>query len=497
MTPKAFSFFIVVATCEMQSLHSSVGDLAAISNELSIGKEEYKRISKNTEIPMYGDCWTAALKSLNEGCSALTERSQSNLALKFTNCLLDMTGQEIVECDTDEDLRLCLARMKDRPFTVYQNFFTSTRSMCHFLRIQVWHQETELTIGRLAENSDIVADKLMESKEIQDSIVESQKRTLEEMKQQTEMSKKSMKEMFDNLQDRTEEHGALIFEIFDRIGKLQNYVLEEVESFYSIFFYLTALVIGYFVTSVPRTGGARLLLFSLMFLSLAVESLIRKAILGTEMSTIKNVDELQELVRYWTGYTRYSVITISVIILIACAWKFKDYNKLNHRILTDIQKQNEEIRLYLQSLKRNSLDPDAVDGHSLIYNDSDLEDLTYQESLAETAYSSDSDMTYIPEIDLTEIIDCSFSSLVVRSNDNTEISLNGQEMVPYSRNEASRNGVEKGDELRYNLRPRKGNSNLCQSLRETPKEFFATVKLQEKLTRRRNQKLFGNVYECD
>ena len=67
------------------------------------------------------------------------------------------------------------------------------------------------------------------------------------------------------------------------------------------------------------------------------------------------------------------MITISVIILIACAWKFKDYNKLNHRILTDIQKQNEEIRLYLQSLKRNSLDPDAVDGHSLIYNDSDLE----------------------------------------------------------------------------------------------------------------------------
>ena len=72
----------------------------------------------------------------------------------------------------------------------------------------------------------------------------------------------------------TSEQRNLIFEVFDRLSKLQNLVLGEVSGFYSLIFYPTALLTAYLLTSTARTSGARFWLFVILGSSLALERCI-------------------------------------------------------------------------------------------------------------------------------------------------------------------------------------------------------------------------------
>ena len=69
----------------------------------------------------------------------------------------------------------------------------------------------------------------------------------------------------------TDEQKGLIFEVFDRLSKLQNLVLGEVSGFYSLIFYPTAFLTVYLLTSTSRTAAARFWLFVLFGCSLALE----------------------------------------------------------------------------------------------------------------------------------------------------------------------------------------------------------------------------------
>lgn len=69
----------------------------------------------------------------------------------------------------------------------------------------------------------------------------------------------------------TSEQRSLIFEVFDRLAKLQNLVLGEVSGFYSLIFYPLALLTVYLLTSTTRTSAARFWLFVLLSCSLALE----------------------------------------------------------------------------------------------------------------------------------------------------------------------------------------------------------------------------------
>ena len=54
----AFSLVMVVVMC-----HGS-----AISNQEVAGKAEYELITRDSKMPVYGDCWKRALDDLDRGC---------------------------------------------------------------------------------------------------------------------------------------------------------------------------------------------------------------------------------------------------------------------------------------------------------------------------------------------------------------------------------------------------------------------------------------------
>lgn len=72
----------------------------------------------------------------------------------------------------------------------------------------------------------------------------------------------------------TDEQKMLIFEVFDRVGKLQNLVVSEVSWLYTVVFYGTCLLAAYLMTATKRTSGARLWLYLILTLNFLLERFI-------------------------------------------------------------------------------------------------------------------------------------------------------------------------------------------------------------------------------
>jgi hypothetical protein len=81
----------------------------------------------------------------------------------------------------------------------------------------------------------------------------------------------SVRYMLTEFRLSTTEQKNLIFEVFDRVSRLQNLVLSEVNWLYTVVFYCACLVVIYIVTATKRTADSRLWLFVLLTLNLGLE----------------------------------------------------------------------------------------------------------------------------------------------------------------------------------------------------------------------------------
>ena len=140
-----FKVVLIVFAIIFQSV---IGDFLHHKDEkqLELGKTYYQNALQESKMPKYGDCWTDAIRKLEQGCKKLTDDVQQSLALQFANCFLEKAGQKTYPCKEDSDIRQCFNEMNDRAFTAYNNFFTHTQSICYFLQTQIWQEETEITV---------------------------------------------------------------------------------------------------------------------------------------------------------------------------------------------------------------------------------------------------------------------------------------------------------------------------------------------------------------
>jgi len=86
------------------------------------------------------------------------------------------------------------------------------------------------------------------------------------LSQALESSRENAKQLMEEFRTSTDEQRALIFSIFDRVGKLQSLVVSEVSWIYSVLFYAGTLVLVHVMTATRRTADARfplLMLFTL------------------------------------------------------------------------------------------------------------------------------------------------------------------------------------------------------------------------------------------
>ncbi|ESO95827.1 hypothetical protein LOTGIDRAFT_75797, partial [Lottia gigantea] len=220
------------------------------------GKKQFQLIQQNSEMPKYGICWKNAMFSIKSGCKQLSDEVQSFLALSYLNCFLALQGRNTYDCEKGEPIKSCTSNMADADRSSFTTMFTHTQNICYFLQAQIWHEEMDLTIDRLANSSSHVGQQLEESFRMQLDMIQHQNESL-----------KNQKKIINQALDLR----VLINDVFDRVSKLQSLVLGEFSGFYSIIYYMFSIILCYLLTSTPRTSGARFWLFAVMTVNMLLE----------------------------------------------------------------------------------------------------------------------------------------------------------------------------------------------------------------------------------
>ena len=315
-----------------------------LRDKLRQGEKSYEMFK--SDAPLYGVCWLNAMDALHMGCKQLDEETHARLGLLFANCFLDKMGGTIFPCPPNQPIQTCTADMDDRGFQAYTQFFVHTQSICFFLANQVWQSRAEQTITRMTSASHQVAERLQRLQSLQEKSIDTQLKLNHELG----ASKTALQDFERTLRDKH----SMEQEILIRFLEMRDFILDEVSKFYAVGFYCGASVFFYLLTTPVRTKEARLWSFLILAFNLAFERLIVSNILS-DKSEIRDLWILSNNIDDQIWMCRKVCLSVTLILLIYFACTYKDYTILNNILLTDIRRQNEEIkRLHEISLTQRS-----------------------------------------------------------------------------------------------------------------------------------------------
>lgn len=299
--------FIVLGTSELE---------LDFQDQIVEGEKYYVELERKSQ--SYGECWKETMSNLHTGCKQLTEDVQSRLALAFANCFLKHAG--IVPCVCNHDVLIsdCLNNCSDRVFSTFTEFFTHTQSVCHYLQHREWQVEMARTALLLTENSKKISKNLDESARSQFKILDLQQAALAEQKRSISngkiltaelmRSRENARDLYNEFKTTTYEQKLLLFEIFDRMKNLQNFVLGEFTGVYTAAYYLVVATLVYILTSVPRTADGRIWLILIISLNAVAEKFLTSYTLQSN-----NIEVNTIITSVWKYFT---IVLISYIVFI-------------------------------------------------------------------------------------------------------------------------------------------------------------------------------------
>ncbi|XP_022098503.1 uncharacterized protein LOC110983480 isoform X2 [Acanthaster planci] len=221
------------------------------------------------------------------------------------------------------------------------------------MKSQVWHEQTEQTVSRLAQSSENVADKMEVTGKLQEEMIEKQGESLkqqdlilqseEKLRDALQTSSQDIKNVFAEVKDQTQTQKRLFEETFSRVTDIQHLILGEFSWFNSLLFFAAAILIAYLVTSTPRTSGARLWLFII----LGVDWMVERALFQ-----VPDSDQTQLYEYMW--FCRKGFGLMAVLVLCLCAYRYKDLVAANNMLLLEIKRQNSEMCRAMKGLGLNS-----------------------------------------------------------------------------------------------------------------------------------------------
>lgn len=322
--------------------------------EITEGEKHYAELEKKMQT--YGHCWKVAISNLHIGCKQLTEDIQSRLALSFTNCFLIHTGHEPCACADDVPIRHCLKNSDDRLFNTYREFFTHTQNICHYLQHRLWQEEASETVLLLTEYSRVISEKMDDSAKHQSQILHLQQAALSDQRRlisnskflsaELQRSRESARDIYNEFISMTQEQKLLIFQVFDKMKNLQNFVLGEFSGVYTAAYYIIAASLIYILTSVPRTSEARIWLILIITINAIFERILALQDDTSGMnSLIKN-----ELFHNRLWLCRKTACSVCFIILIVTYFCYKNYNVINNQLLREIQQQNIDLQNFIKGM---------------------------------------------------------------------------------------------------------------------------------------------------
>ncbi|KFB44744.1 hypothetical protein ZHAS_00012643 [Anopheles sinensis] len=320
-----------------------------------------KQLEAKTLLPQYGNCWLKSLEVLADGCRSLSDAVHIDIALRFTGCFMEMSGQEDpLDCVTERTealKKLCMSQLSDRTFTVYTEFFTQTQNMCFFLQNQNWHSETERTINRLSSFSRAAGEQLQLVNDMQDALLLEQHKQYalqmdlmrigQNLSDSLNGSQQTIARLTQELKHSTEQHSLVLDELFREFHQLHRWIVGRYAFVDGMIFYICYVLFVLLLTSLKRTADARGLLMATIVMGMCLEWALYK---HQAISNNIEQDNYRWIIR------QMSLIT-SIIILLYYAHRFKDFSR---HMLIQISEQNRIIIEHIIRKKVNNYSSDSL-----------------------------------------------------------------------------------------------------------------------------------------
>lgn len=310
-------------------------------------------IREKSSLPTYGSCWKSAVESIDDGCRHLSEETQSDIALKLTNCFLEMSGHETYNCEQDRKPNIrskCMQSMSDKAFNAYTEFYTHTQNICWFLRGQIWHET-------ITTNTLKVGQQLKESAANQEELLAAQRESLS-MQERILQHSKVLGNVLEELSVTTSAHQEILRVTTEAVANLQAFVVGETSWFNSLLYFSLVFISVFILTSVQRTSDARIPLFIGLLISFIGERSLTQFILkgSSEIDTNKLYNDLQ----FYIWILRYVYLLIVIVVLVLYAYYYKNMLIINYGLLNTIYKQNKSI-LGLLNMQQNNHNNNTFD----------------------------------------------------------------------------------------------------------------------------------------
>lgn len=317
-------------------------------DKIEDGRRNYELIK--SEVPKYGTCWTNAIQSLHVGCSRLNDEVQARMGLSFANCFLEKVGSKTYPCSINHDMKSCIQSMDDRAFNTYTHFYTHTQSICFFLANQIWQESTSKVVHTLRDTSEKVSERLVKLQDLQEQSIDTQLVLNEKM----EESKSSL----DSFGQSLKEKQMIETEILKKFLEIKEFILSELSKFYSIGFYLTAIITVYLITTPIRTNSARFWVLIIFAANLAVERYVVSKVLSTGDSIngqlsydARGIRDVSSEIDESTWLCRKATCLIATLIIFMFWLTYKDYGQLNHVLLSQIREHNLDLKKSASEIK--------------------------------------------------------------------------------------------------------------------------------------------------
>uniref|UniRef100_A0A182JAB8 Uncharacterized protein n=1 Tax=Anopheles atroparvus TaxID=41427 RepID=A0A182JAB8_ANOAO len=254
-------------------------------------------LEAKTLLPQYGHCWVKSLEVLHDGCRSLSDAVHVDIALLFTGCFMEMSGQEeppdCVSERTEALKKLCMSQMSDRAFAVYTEFFSQTQNMCFFLQNQNWHIETERTINRLSSYSRAAGEQLELVNGMQGAILREQHKQFDlqirlmrigrNLSDSLHGSQLTIEQLTQHLKLSTEQHSLVLEELFREFHQLHRWIVGRYTFVDGLIFYIGYVFLILLLTSLKRTNDARGILMAIVLMELQLQQKLPDGLLSNSL----------------------------------------------------------------------------------------------------------------------------------------------------------------------------------------------------------------------
>lgn len=347
--------FVIVLCLNVWTALVATADPKQHPNALKLaeGEKQYQIIQSNTNLPLYGKCWTEAIIQIDTTCNDLNEMTQGTLALQFTKCFMAMSGGD-AELDQCNDID-CIGNMSERVFQSYTHFYTHTQNICFYLMNQIWHSETERTVQSLRTHSKSVSRQLELAGRLQINLLQQQREGLKVQRQLVEHglnlsevlneSQGSLGRLTEQFRNSTIEQGRQLGDLFQRLAQFHNWIVGEYTQIEQIMYYFILLLVIMIATTAKRSQHSRFLLFLVAVANLVVESLFLHYFTGDHF-----VEDLQIVLYENLWLIRKIFAAIMICVYVGVTVSYIDSQQMTLKLLEKVHRQNTEILQLLRNL---------------------------------------------------------------------------------------------------------------------------------------------------